>query len=664
MDIIRDPSNPIESFRYPNLHIVDNAGIFSTLLGGLLTYPIDGIEYNVLSNNIKLIIYTSISERSNWKVTNLSTNEIAVFIFKYANKLKFRIKLADNLFILSRFHSYKQMFEFEKELRIQDFIGQKLSIEFILRYFDTLNEPLFNIITNAQSKTVVKTIKITKTGDMKPIKLDPKEDKLNITFGLFFDGTGNNRYNTERVHDVFSRLAETQSKLFSEVIDEYRLGKISFLREKSIGFDEFMFMPKSSYLNNYSNISILYDLYSETKVGEETKENEIIKKIYVEGIGTKREEKDSLLGSGFGRGEYGIESRCKELIFLIDKEISHLQFKFKNVDIAEVVFDIFGFSRGAAAARLFHRMVFIDSNLSTSNFIHLVKLGVCKIRFYGLFDTVLSTFNADVLYPTEKDISLIECKKIPCYHITAQNEIRQNFPLSKVDSENCVHLELFGCHSDIGGSYTRDKFASAFAFKESEKDKPTYDFKKLYDRYKLLYAVDTSKKYLRYFVNQLSVNYEQIRIVTENVPENERYKGLDSNYASTIKFGYVAQENRVIESDISMVALNAMLSFALQHNLPFNARKKEVNPKLSPKDKLTLENYDNKVQKLIGKIINSNNVSESLEDNDFFDLYNRFIHISESYGYQIWSDKFKSKIHELNELYSDRPAEKGERVVY
>ena len=655
IDFKNNPSNPVEGFRYPNLQIVDDAGIFNSYVGGLLAYPIDAKEYTILSNNIKLFIYSSIKERPNWSSVNLSTNEIAIFIFKFSDQLQFRIKLAENLFLLSRFYPKKQeMLDCEISKNEKVFIGKKLSIESLLSLFDTIDKPLFNVVSKAEIAKSNKPIKISKYGILKPIEKNPVKGCLNVTIGLFFDGTGNNKFNTEKVHDeIVELLKNKDDKIFSDFVNFYLSNDNE--REKK-GYKEFMFEPKSSYLNSYSNIVELYKLYKTTDEKEIDAEKEIILKIYIEGIGTSKNKKDSSFpGSAIGRGEYGVLARTDEAMLIISEIISNLQKKYKQ-NIGEVLFDIFGFSRGAAAARLFYSRLFdsqkmfhIDGDIRL-----LAKKGNCKVRFYGLFDTVLSTFNADATYPTEKDISLIKCKS-PCYHITAQDEIRQNFPLTHVDAENFVQLELYGAHSDIGGSYTRDKFTSSFAFEAVENEQMLIKLRKLINDYKLRYAVDVkNKNYFKYYENQIEVKLKQITFSSEI--KGNSYK---------VEKGFVATDSRIIEPDISLISLNAMLTFAKQNNLPFNEFKIKQNNRLSDIEKESFQLYNNTVQAIIEKSKNHNFSTELLKSFTFLNLYNKFMHISESYEYAPEYLRLLKIGGILNSLfYTDRPLDNRIRVEY
>lgn len=663
MSFKRDPSSPIEGLRYPNIPIVDEAGLFKSAPGGLLGTEIDAKEFKVLENSITLYIYTSNNKGSNWdNLPFFSSNDIAVFIFKFASTLQLRIKLSYNLILVSRFKTPAEMADCKVVISEKYFKSKKLSIDFVLSLFDTVEEPLFNIVKKEEIERIKKPIKISRTGSVTPIVRIPSGDKLNITIGVFFDGTGNNKCNTKKVHDKIKEEAEKTNKTFTEIA----IAKYKEYRDKE---NEFLYKPKSSYLNNYSNIKELFGLYQETKEGSEEKDKEIIKKIYIAGVGTKKFQEDDRLASGTGKGKYGVFTRSLESIVEIGSLLSKLKEKFSKdkKEIGTVLLDVFGFSRGAASARYIYHMLTTDSEFLKTDLEEAVldmgkvesyelikKLygqGILKIRFYGLFDTVLKTFNTGFSYPTEEDISLLKCD-VPCYHIIAQDEIRENFPLTQVDSKNRVVLELYGCHADIGGSYPKDKFTTSFAFDETDKREPSNKLILLFKKYKLQYAVDTSKKHLQYFTKQISIKYKQTRIQKSDNPNigNERLEG------------FVTIDERKIESDISTVSLNAMLKFASQHNLPFTIHKKEFSQKLSPQDRNTLLNYNDKVQMMINNVSNIEEVSNFLNINDFFNLYNKFVHISEGYDYNLIENSNNNEYG--NNQFIDRPTEKRERVKY
>ncbi len=128
--------------------------------------------------------------------------------------------------------------------------------------------------------------------------------------------------------------------------------------------------------------------------------------------------------------------------------------------ITEIFIDIYGFSRGAAEARVF-----------TNWLVELFEGGkLCgvptKIRFLGLFDTV-----ASVGLPASMGLgqnghcswAQPEWMRIPeqvqnCVHFVAMHENRGSFPVELIQHDgklptNCHEFMFPGMHSDVGGGY-------------------------------------------------------------------------------------------------------------------------------------------------------------------------------------------------------------------
>ncbi len=128
-----------------------------------------------------------------------------------------------------------------------------------------------------------------------------------------------------------------------------------------------------------------------------------------------------------------------------------------------ITLDIVGFSRGAAAARDFANQVIARKN---SNYYNKELFGfgqndshyncvAIKIRFMGLFDTVLSTAVGDF----NLGISSSQIEYVA--QAVAVNEHRALFPLVSIEDSyggagftpNRVEKGFIGAHSDIGGGY-------------------------------------------------------------------------------------------------------------------------------------------------------------------------------------------------------------------
>jgi hypothetical protein len=132
--------------------------------------------------------------------------------------------------------------------------------------------------------------------------------------------------------------------------------------------------------------------------------------------------------------------------------------------LKECTIDVFGFSRGAAEARVF--CTWLSEILSNG------KLAGVPItcRFLGIIDTVAS---AGVMAGTMGAVTnttgghdgwaMPENLRIPsfvknCVHMVAMHELRKNFPLDDIRADgtmpaNCQQFAYPGSHSDVGGGY-------------------------------------------------------------------------------------------------------------------------------------------------------------------------------------------------------------------
>ena len=315
-----------------------------------------------------------------------------------------------------------------------------------------------------------------KVGDSKNIKKQHKKP-INYTFGVFFDGTLNNMYNSE---------------IRKSVAEKRRLNhNISYEKAKEI--KEKKGEKDSSYENELSNPAILFKSYIK-------KDSDRLFKIYVEGIGTNTQsptkaedykKDDNVQGPAFGMGSAGIIDRVREAI----KKITGLIDIKEDEYINKITFDVFGFSRGAAAARHFVYVVthpeyipIPDGNrgrldlqresLEPEYYKKAPRYGLLGIlldqkgwltdnvkveaRFAGLYDTVPHhgfTQTNDI-----EDLGLDSINKANyVVHMVAADEHRYNFDLADIssvaktspDSGKKGGIELFfpGVHSDVGGSY-------------------------------------------------------------------------------------------------------------------------------------------------------------------------------------------------------------------
>ncbi|MFL9857204.1 DUF2235 domain-containing protein [Paraburkholderia madseniana] len=133
--------------------------------------------------------------------------------------------------------------------------------------------------------------------------------------------------------------------------------------------------------------------------------------------------------------------------------------------LVEVFIDVFGFSRGAAQARVF-------CNWLDECFEGDTLAGVTShIRFLGIFDTVAAVglgpaagrwANGHNAWGEPKNLR-ISPRVRHCEHHAAMHEQRESFPLEDVQAPgdamppNCRQFRFPGMHSDLGGGYLPDE---------------------------------------------------------------------------------------------------------------------------------------------------------------------------------------------------------------
>ena len=279
------------------------------------------------------------------------------------------------------------------------------------------------------------------TGSQKKVYVDT------FTINVFFDGTKNNLYNIEH------RKKNPQMYKGKETASSYE-----------------------SYFNDHSNVSYLYQARKQvTNVGW----------AYIEGIGTGADDinglerrnrylkmkgkpllertyyTDSIMGFAYGSGPTGITSRVRQSFEKIQTMVSDdLGDRIPTI----LVLNVFGFSRGAAAARHFVHTVktqprsFIGWNLTRERII---------VNFVGLFDTVSSYSAVGSISPERTGAFDTDTKELhlnfergyasKVFHLTAADEYRLYFSLTNINSAIRhgfgMEVAISGAHADVGGSY-------------------------------------------------------------------------------------------------------------------------------------------------------------------------------------------------------------------
>jgi hypothetical protein len=335
-------------------------------------------------------------------------------------------------------------------------------------------------------------------------KKDPRKRK-DFTFGVFIDGTMNDKYDTEARNSWENDQIVKKGGDINNPMDHLAVHAKSKADVHETGREKYDYkFGQTSYENALSNPAILFQYYVE-KLTDAT---HLVLKVYSEGMGTNTEanddgkiehlsdyKKDDLVeGSGFGMGNAGIISRVKRAIQLtVNKIKKNLK---DNETIGTLTVDVFGFSRGAAAARNFvheitmqeypakvvdelsaydHNDNLISSKYADPNVLlpaHgmlgylLTENGTTfdnlVIRFAGLFDTVP---HYGLIQSNDRiDLGLDSIMNANyTVHLVAGDEHRVNFSLVDIScivgkkggghAKKGVELYLPGVHCDVGGSY-------------------------------------------------------------------------------------------------------------------------------------------------------------------------------------------------------------------
>jgi hypothetical protein len=349
-----------------------------------------------------------------------------------------------------------------------------------------------------------------------------EQKKIDFTFGVFIDGTLNNMYNTiarqswedDQIKKKHPKHSEAQQLANLENPQE-RL-KVAASSQDQIGdVDEssYKYKEDNSYENDLSNPAILFKNYLENN---EDKMHPVFK-IYSEGIGTNTladkgsiekkaetlplenyDSDDLMEGPAFGQGSAGILDRVKRAIELMAEKINVSD----TDEVGTITVDVFGFSRGAAAARCFvHEItrqsykatavskwggiVYEDANgyevsdeynnkrLPTNGMLGYILTEKNKItfdrliiRFAGIYDTV--PHHGFVEKNDVKDLGLNSISKAKyTVHMVAADEHRANFDLVDIScitgktgggkTDRGIELYLPGVHCDVGGSYVEGR---------------------------------------------------------------------------------------------------------------------------------------------------------------------------------------------------------------
>jgi type VI secretion system secreted protein VgrG len=471
-------------------------------------------------------------------------------------------------------------------------------------------------------------------------------ESITLRIGVFFDGTGNNRANSEKVAGCYARDVGLEDQ--AEDIRQFCAYH---------GYDGKGGAPDNSYGNDSSNVARLYDLYKDDSDRQlEAEETFAYLRIYLEGIGTSSGEKDSLYSQATGVGAFGVLARVEQSPALIFERIERFERFNPDRKVKRVEFDVFGFSRGAAAARHFANeatkgdwsplamLLPAESPLFEEEFDWRANTDV-TINFIGLFDTVAGVadigagdFSVHDANNPGVNLYLAPTLAKKIVHLVANDECRHNFSLN---SAGKADIKLPGVHSDLGGGYLPRATEKVLLSKPRRSEVGLH-----------VQATQTAS----YFTTQTQL--ERIHGLTwYSLPL--RIRTWEREYATRGKDKYEWKHvytsvscEREVRNELALIYLRIMRELAAKHGVPFELIDEE-DGKYSLPDELQPI-----AKKLMAYALGEAHTA-GLNTDEYVLLHQRYIHQSAN-----WNAARGFNSSDLNIVFINRPTDDHIRVVH
>ncbi|MEH3021862.1 MAG: DUF2235 domain-containing protein [Pseudomonas oryzihabitans] len=463
----------------------------------------------------------------------------------------------------------------------------------------------------------------------------PVQQRITLRIGVFFDGTGNNLFN-----------AATGAACRAEELGfrQDQAASIAQHCEKLPGSAE------GSYSNAETNIARLFKLYNnDSERVLEDDESTASLRIYIEGIGTRAGQSDSLLSMGTGLGASGVRACVSTFPAAFVKQ--YLVFKQNNpeVIVEAIEFDLFGFSRGAAAARHFANEV-----LKADGGIAAAGLAPCfswqraqvALNFIGLFDTV-----AAIADPLRGDFSPANAANpglnlyLPAgcarkvVHLVANDEQRRNFALTRVTPQH-EEIALPGAHADLGGGYPAE-MTEHLLLTQPRVSRERYGTDSQaawsYRQTQLDLAHVQQESWIDPAHTRLSIDTWRLRL------PQVRGEQPDSEIFAAIRL------QRQVRGELSLVYLRVMLRLASDYGVPFSPLP--ATPDLAIPDELL--GVAAKLQ------AHAQGAPLALDDAEIRLLFGRYVHLSAH-----WNAVLGSGLGNVAAVFVNAPTADGRRNAY
>jgi hypothetical protein len=433
---------------------------------------------------------------------------------------------------------------------------------------------------------------------------------IRVRIGVFFDGTGNNRDNSE-LKQVSPDAVPTG-------------------------------LAGASYANALTNVALLHGLYPEHSLDGEGR---LCLKQYVAGVGTSGAGRDSWLAQATGRWETGVRARVGEAARAIAEQVRALLAQASGADLLSLEFDLFGFSRGAASARHF-----ANDLRSGADSLLALALKDCPelaggrfswrdrvvIRFIGLFDTVAAIFTplSDEQGMGGLRFGLDADTARRVVQLVAADEHRHHFPLVASNRD----IVLPGAHADLGGGYPEQMQERVLLCKPRSNRVASHTPAQQTAAYAEVAAlaashVDSPTPRPRVLVWEVPLEHHRAR---RDDPQKHVYAAL--------------YREREVHGHLSRVYLRIMHGLALANGVPLLAFDEQAQPYCLPQELQAIS------QRLQGQVLGRQPDSGLTAEQQRV-LQARYIHTSAH-----WNPLKGLRDSALDLLYINRPATGGRRV--
>ncbi|MGA7507694.1 MAG: DUF2235 domain-containing protein [Erwinia billingiae] len=489
-----------------------------------------------------------------------------------------------------------------------------------------------------------------------------KKREITLTVGVFFDGTGNNAVNTQNMMKAYTAGHYNLDDPEAESI----LAKCA---RENFGVSG---SGATSYTGYYTNIHWLSTLYKQDiSVDKGTAQSA----VYIDGIGTDAGKPDSKLGQGFGISDTGVVAKTDKAVAqlgdVLNQSIRDIRRQVTDSElvIKSLQFDIFGFSRGAAAARHFANRIQSEDPAIIS----AIRQGVTgtafsgspsgKTRFIGIFDTVAAIGTpVNGLNPHSADTGDVKLTLRPgvaekVFHITAANECRFNFALNSVKPA-WPELALPGVHSDIGGGYLpvtkEDLFLTRPATETVSYSQPGEKTQAYRQAVAQLQTLDKSPC----LVPLLRTNEISAETWYDDRLPPDRYGQMQKR-----SYAALTMRGRTARNDWSRVVVRVMLEAAQEAGVVFDPILSKDKELAIPDDLAPL--WDKALA--MGKAVRSGQTPQAFSQDELDVIAERYIHCSANWNaIVVNTDGFIHGGASPSELigFINRPDEQWKRSVY